>query len=508
MDESLEPRPRGDLAEVLRLSWPASLSMFSATVLQFIDGFMVSRHGPASLSAQFMGGLFAFVPTAFAMGTLPVINAYVSQNLGAGRPERCGQYAWAGMMLVWVYSAAMVSLIFLAPMIFALLPHAEDVTGLEVMYFRYLIAALGMFLTSRVLEQFFFGVHRPVIVLVTSLTAIVFNIGANYVLIFGKLGFPELGLEGAAIGTVASMGLRLAILMGVFLSSPIHRRFATRNFRKVKRSECLELVRVGLPAGLQFCNWMLTWSIFVGVLVRKFGTEHLAANTIVHRYTALAFMPAVGIGIATTALVGRCIGAGRPDLARRRVHAAVAVAVGYTALCGLAYFLFRRPLVEFFVSVPGAENLSPEQLRAQIEPIVTIGGRIMVCAAVFLLFDGMGIVLVGALRGGGDTLWPMLVQVIMSWTILIGGGAMMVNVAPQLTSLGPWIAATVYVCALGVVMGWRFESGAWRKIDLLGRAPVAGEPLPAEPLPGVPPPVPVPADPKAEDRTDADPGGR
>ena len=92
----------------------------------------------------------------------------------------------------------------------------------------------------------------------------------------------------------------------------------------------------------------------------------------------------------------------------------------------------------------------------------------MICAAVFQLFDAAGIVFNGALRGAGDTRWPMIAAVALSLSVLVGGGWCMVKFLPQLTSLGPYIAATVYIIILGSAMAWRFESGHWRRIDLLG----------------------------------------
>ena len=115
---------------------------------------------------------------------------------------------------------------------------------------------------------------------------------------------------------------------------------------------------------------------------------------------------------------------------------------------------------------------APVALSTQAD-ILRIGATVMICAAVFQCFDAVGIVFAGALRGAGDTFWPMVITFVMAWTMVIGGGAAMIRWMPQLQSIGPWIAASAYVIVLGLVMAWRFESGAWRKIDLLGRRPPA-----------------------------------
>ncbi|MCJ7545176.1 MAG: MATE family efflux transporter, partial [Phycisphaerae bacterium] len=451
-------------------------------------GLMVSFVGPAPFSAQFMGGMFAFVPESFAVGILMVVNTYVSQNLGAGRLRQTGLYTWAGMAIAMAFACLIAPLALVASPLFGLFGHAPDVTALEAMYFRYMVLSVLVTLPTRVLEQFFFGIHRPRIVLVASVLANGFNVLANYVLIFGKCGFPAMGLEGAAIGSVVSWSLQFALLMAVFLARPLRSKYATALSRAVRLRHCLDLIRVGWPAGVQLCNDITSWTLFQAALIGPMGTEHMAASTAAMRYMGISFMPAVGIGVAATAIIGRWIGQGRPDLARRRAHAAVLAAMVYMGVCGVLFTVFRHDLVRFFVHV------DPEQ-SSQAAAIMDIGTKILVCAAVFQLFDAVGIVYVGALRGAGDTRWPMAVTIVLSWGVVLGGGAAAVRLLPQLGSLGPWIAASLYVVVLGAVMAWRFEGGAWRKIDLLGRLGAPGAaPLPPAPIIPAQVPPPPPAD--------------
>jgi len=331
-------------------------------------------------------------------------------------------------------------------------------------------------------------------VLLGALAANLFNVGCNYVLIFGKLGFPAMGLEGAAIGTVLGNVLLLAVLGSAYLSRSMHARYATRLARAMKLSQCAELLRVGWPAGVQFCNDVLSWNVFVAVLVGRFGTIHLAASTAAMRFMSLSFMPAVGVGVATTALVGRHIGHGRPDIARRRAHAAALAAMAYMTACATAFLVFRHEMVGLFANIPHSPDISAAEARALTDKMVAIGGWVMICAAVFQTFDALGIVFMGALRGAGDTFWPMILSAGFSWLLTAGGGAAMVFLVPQLESVGPWMAASAYVIVLGIVLAWRFETGRWRKIDLLGTAAVpvpAGESLQAAIAGGLAPDTPA-----------------
>lgn len=467
MDEPYRESRLTGLAEVLKLSWPASLTMLNTTVVRFVDGVMVSRVGPKPFAAQFVGGMWSFVPEAFMLGALTVINTFVAQNLGAGRYRRCGQYAWAGVALALIAAALFAPLGLLAGRFFALLGHEPELAALETMYFRYMILTLGITLSSRALEQFFFGVHRPGIVLTASIIGNACNVAGNYLLIFGKLGFPAMGLEGAAIGTIVAWCVQLVVLVIIFASPAMNHRYCTRSPKLLKLRQIRNVLRIGWPAGIQLWNDVASWIVFTSVLVGTyFGTVHLTATVTVIRYMSLSFMPAIGVGAATTALVGRYIGATMPHIARRRTHTALAVTMVYMGLCAAAFVVFRRPLVDFFVQIdPATPAVEAQQIR---DRIVDIGGNIMLCAAAFQLFDALGIVYIGALRGAGDTRWPMVATLTFSWTVFVGGGLALANFLPQLTSLGPWLAGSAYIIALGAVLAWRFESGAWRRINLLG----------------------------------------
>jgi len=467
----------GVLRELLRLSVPASVSMLSRTVTMFIDGVMVSCIGPAALGAQGVGMLVAFVPESFTIGALGVVNTFVSQNLGAGRLRRCGQYTWAGLAMAMLFAALIMPLAAAAGWVFSLIGHEPHVQAMEAMYFRYMILCVPVTISIRVLEAFFYGIHRPKIVFAAAVVANAFNIFGNWLLIFGTWGFPRLGLEGAAIATVCCFGLQLTILALAFLFTRDHRRFGTHRPRAIHLRQCGDILRIGWPAGVSILIDIFTWSIFTTYLVGQFGTKHLAAANAAMRYMHVSFMPAIGVSIAATAIVGKYIGEGRAELARSRAHTALRVAMVYMGLCALAFLIFRHQMIALFVT------LSPQAAEQATEAadIVRIGGRIMICAAIFQVFDAMGIVFSGALRGAGDTLWPMVMAASLAVVMLTGGGYLMSTYWPELTSLGPYIAATAYIVVYGVVMAWRFESGAWRRIRLLEPRP----PVPAAMAPEV-----------------------
>jgi len=468
---------RNPLTEVWLVAWPTVLTMTSYTVMQFIDALMVSQVGPLELSAQGNGAIWAFTPIAVVMGFLTVVNTYVAQNLGAGTPERSPRYAWAAMwMTIVIWALVFLPIAALLPWLFAALQNAEAIEQfdrllrLESHYGQILLTGAVFMLCGRGLHHFFFGLHRPKVVAVSAIAGNIANVVSNYVLIFGYEGLPAwglpgvpgvpvLGVYGAALGTVIGGFVEFVIPLAIFLGPKLNRELNTRQAWRITMRPVRDLARIGWPAGTQTGNEIICFAIFMSVLVGYFGQLHMAAGWIALRYMHLSFMPAVGFSVAVTSIVGRYIGARQPDTAVGRARFAVGLAIVYMTICGLLFFVFREPLVRFFV----AEHVSP----AEAEQIVAIGAKLMICAAIFQALDAVGIVYTGALRGAGDTVWPGVMTVVLSWTFLVGGGWALIHLAPQLKSVGPWIGAALYIGIYGVVMAVRFESGRWRRIRVL-----------------------------------------
>jgi len=502
-DRPSSPRPgltaASPLKEVWSIAWPTVLTMTSYTAMQFVDKLMVAQVGPLEVAAQGNGGIWAFTPVAFAMGVMTVVNTYVSQNLGAGTPEKGPQYAWAAMWLsVAIWVAVLVPGAMVLPWLFSTMGHFDMANGprlvrLETGYGQILLVGSVMLLMSRGLNHYFFGLHRPKLITVTALVSNVVNVLANYVLIFGSEGIPgwgipgvpgmpPLGLYGAALGTLVGMAVELVIPAAVFLGPRMHAELGSRTPWRPQLKPLRDLLKTGWPAAVQFGSEIVCWSIFMSVLVGRFGENHMTAGWIVLGYMHLSFMPAIGFSVAVNSLVGRYIGAGQPDTAVARARLGLMLAVGYMTFCGAAFYVFRHELVSFFL---GGKVLDP----VAAEEIVRIGGQLMICAAVFQTVDAFGITYTGALRGAGDTVWPGLVTMLYAWVFIVAGGWSMAVLWPGLGSVGPWVAAAAYIIIFGITMAWRFETGRWRTIRLLDPidreaaqvAPIGPGPPAAEP---------------------------
>lgn len=487
------------LREMLRIATPAVVGMLSFSLMQFVDRLLCARLiGPEALAAAGNGGIASWVPASVMMGLLGVINTYVSQNLGAGRPERGPAYAWAGIWLgviVWLvvllpYAVFFPSAFVFMRMCLGLDPVSDHIHRMESDYGRILLYGMVLTLTARTVGHYFYGMHRPWVVMSATIAGNITHLCVSYALIMwarttgpaGSEAVAELGVRGSAIGTVIGVTVECAIPMFIFLSTRYHRLYATRSSWRFNFERIREICRIGWPGGVMFGNEMICWWIFMGGFVASFDkgeplAVHGPAGWITHQYLMLSFMPAVGISIAVTAIVGKCIGAGRHDLASRRAWLGVKLSVAYMGTCALCFVLFGRQMAHLFLP----DSATPEQAQEIIEH-----ARIMlILAATFQLFDGVAITISGALRGAGDTVWPGVVTIILSWGFIVGGGWVAKTYIPQASSYGPWVASSLYIISLSICFVARFCGGHWKRIKVVDRAD--GEPLLPESVEGARP---------------------
>ncbi|HPD16010.1 MAG TPA: MATE family efflux transporter [Planctomycetota bacterium] len=455
-----------DLCEVMGISAPVIVAMASHTVMGLIDTLMLSKYGARELAAVSPAGSAVFAFLAFIMGTGNCASTFVAQSMGRGEPEECARYTWQAIYFGLFAQAVVLPLIAGAPLLFAAFGHAPEVQRLESSYFRIVLAHAAATGAYAALASFFQGISRPGVPMWAALVANGFNVLADYALIFGKLGCPELGIRGAALATTLASYLQAGLLLAAFLWAPVHEQFRSRHHWRLDRARLRAFLHVGSAAGLSFMLDVASWAIFVNLLIGRLGEHVMAANSVTGSIMSLSFMPAVGINKGVQVLVGQYIG--RRDIhgAKRRAYLGIGVAVAYMTAMGVLFFVFRREIFLLF---------------RREEAIVEAGSTMLVLAAIFQAFDAVGIVVTGALRGAGDTRVPALITIASGWGVLIPLGYALTFPA-GLGYVGAWSAAAVQIALVGLVLLWRFASEAWRKIDIFQGA---GSPAVAQPDEGV-----------------------
>ncbi len=446
------------LGYMMKLAGPVVVATVSFTLMQFVDRWMVSRLGTAALAAVLPAGLVAGIPAFCIMGVFIGLGAFVSQSFGKGEKLQCSAYFWQA-----IYMGLLFALLILvvcrpaAPKIFEMMGHKPDVVELEVVYFRIMLFAhIGLVFVWAGL-QFFAGIHRPSIVMYSAIVAQVVNVIANYILIFGKFGFPQMGIAGAGWGTVIGVAVNAGIRMTVLLSGDIRSEFRTSRIPRPDLGKMTGVLKVGLPAGVEMAVSIGLWGAILFWLVGRFGNQAQAATSAVLACTNLVIVPIAGVKIALTAAVGKSIGAGNNRVAVKQTRLCLRVTLIYIGLAGLGFLLFGQQLMRQWSSD---------------DEVIRIGTSILVFAAVYQLFHGIRMVYSGALRGTGDTVWLAGASTFGAVVILGLGGLIMIRLFPGLESLGPWVAATVSIIAVGMANRIRFKSNKWRRINLFSTANV------------------------------------
>lgn len=450
--------PRSPLAELLLLAGPTVAQLASYTCMQFADTWMLSMLGVAEPTAAGNAGIFAFSVIGFGVGVLFCVNTLVSQNYGQKDFASCGRYLWQGVWFGLLFAMLVAPLIPFSSRVFELFGHEPRLVELEATYFKISLSATVVKMASTALGQFLLAVNRPWVVLAAAMCGAGVNVFFNWLLIYGHWGFPAMGVAGAAWGTNLAVAAEAGILLWVALRPGMRLKFNTADWL-LRAREMRVLMKIGLSSGVQIVADVLAWGLFVVWVMGQFQTAAMAANNFMFRYLSVSFMPAFGIATAVTALVGRYIGAGRPDVAAQRAHLGFKVAAVYMLACGALYIVFRNVLIGLFTD-------DPEVLR--------IGAILMVFAGVYQLFDAMYIVYNGALRGAGDTFVPAVATAVLCWGITVLGGYAVAKMWPEWGPTGPWVVASIYGLVLGAFMMVRFVRGSWREIRLEEEGPVGG----------------------------------
>ncbi|GMU32412.1 MAG: MATE family efflux transporter [Planctomycetia bacterium] len=448
---AVEPALREEVRRTFRLALPIVGSTMSGMLLGFTDFLMVSRLGTAATAAISPCTMLLYSVLCLGLGMANSVQTYAAQSMGRRRPAEAAAYAWQSVYIGGVFVLIAYPVSRLMPLLWGAVGHEPTVQAMEVAYSQVVLWCMPPAIMCVGLEGFFNGIQRPKVALVSVLTAVGFNVLANYALIFGRLGMPEMGIRGAAVATLISWMIRLMMLGMVFLSREFRSSFRTNESWRPSGERIRAIIRLGGPTGIQ---WMLdvgSWFVFLTVLIAGFGTRTLAASNIALQMMHVSFMAALGIGGAVMSLVGHAIGEKKPELAAMRARAGLVLTMSYMAFIAVVFVTTGRHFVGLLSS--DAE-------------VITIGTHVLFWAAAFQIFDAMGITYVHALRGAGDTRWPSILVIICNWGVFITGGYLVSRHVPQLGYHGPWMMCTTYIILIGLALRWRFMRGAWRKIRL------------------------------------------
>jgi len=452
------PTRSQELRALWKLALPIAIAQAGQSMMSFVDTAVVSRVGNEALSAVGLATAVYFAVSSFAMGLMMGMDPLVSQALGAGNPRRARSVLWQGS-----YLAVIAGTVLAIPMV--VVPRLLPALGVDFVELPQLRDYLDWRAPSLPLSLLFLStrsylqaaaITRPLVV--ATVVANVFNLGADLLFVFGGEGLPAwcgplrwvpaMGVKGSAIATLLCCVLQWAIITWAVRHVPVPGGVPSR---RPVLADMLQALRVGLPIGLHIAAEVGVFSL-AGLMARWISPESMSAHQIAISYGSLTFTVAVGIGNAGSVRVGWAVGARNTPQARLSGMMAFASGACFMSLCALLFALFPLPLANLMGT--------PSEVIPLLVPLL------MVCA-VFQISDGVQGVGAGVLRGAGETRFTFIANMVGHYLVGLPV-ALLLGFWMKLGVVGIWWGLCAGLTAVALALFWRFErqsSGTFQPLE-------------------------------------------
>ena len=450
-------KKNGDVKDVLVVALPMLLSMSFDTFMTFIDRLFLSKLGPAEMNAALGAGAVQLALTMFFTGAISYTTAMVAQRLGARRHGDCAK----------VFMQALYVSLVAVPLLYLTIPVGHWVFGLEHLpadqleyqktYFNILMFGGVITLVRNVAPCFFSGIGETKIVMKAAFVGMIVNVVCNFVLIYGCGPIPAMGVAGAAYGTLVGNMVSTVILFAKFFTRSNNERFNTRHSFAFSWPLTRELLQKGIPSGVEMFLNMSAFQLLI-LMFHALGPESATASSVMFNWDMVAYVPLMGLEVASTSLVGRYVGARDGAAASRSTYSGLKLGWGYSLIMGI-----------FFVFLPGVltDIFKPDVAEATAEAMAIFDAArpmsifMLQIATLYIFVEVLLVIYAGALRGAGDTLWVMFASAIMNWCV---AGALYVSAYVfHLPAHYAWIAVVAVYSTAPMIFWRRWKGGKWRR---------------------------------------------
>ncbi len=421
--------------------------MVSQNIMNLVDTAMVGSLGDDALAAVGLAGFTAFTCAALLIGISTGVQATSARWLGAGRTKEIAVPLNGGLLLVLLLGVPMaVSLFFFAPHFFPLLSQDANVATQGTVYLQARLVGLIAMGTNFVFRGYWNAVNLSAIYMRTVIIMNVTNIFLNWVLIFGNLGAPELGILGAGIGTTAALSIGS---ITYFMTAYRRSRAAGFLVGWPDWAMLWTLIRLSVPAGIQHVFFALGMTFFFWIL-GSIGTAELAAGHVLSNLLLLWMLLSNGFGLAAASLVGQALGAGDAEDAHAWAWQVVRIAMVCVGLLALPAVLVPDLFLGLFLRDPATLGLA--RLPLQI-------------TALTMALEVIGMVLMNAHYGAGHSRRVMVISLAMQWCFFLPI-AFLMGLVFGLGLLAIWSVNIGYRLIQSGVFVWSWQSGSWAKVRI------------------------------------------
>ena len=434
----------------INLATPVILGMLGHTMVAFIDNIMVGQLGTAELAAVSLGNSFMFIAMSLGIGFSTAITPLVAEADGEGNAARGKSYFKHGLFLCTVLGIALFLMVFIAKPLMYHMNQPKEVVDLAMPYLNLVAISLVPLIIFQAFKQCSDGLSMTRYPMIATLVANIVNVVLNYLLIFGKFGFPQMGIVGAAVGTLVSRVIMVLWLWWLMGRHPKSMSYVTAiKFFKLTKSRIRKLLELGFPSALQmfFEVAIFTAAIWLsGVL----GKNPQAANQIALNLSSMTFMVAMGFSVAAMIRVGNQKGMGRYRELRRIAFSIFFLTTIFATIFGLFFFLFNDQLPLLYLDQHDPAN------RVDNLEVLGIATKLMLIAAIFQISDSLQVTVLGALRGLQDVKIPTLITFLAYWVVGFPISYYL-SMYTEYKSAGIWIGLLAGLTTAALFLFWRFN---------------------------------------------------
>lgn len=438
------------IKETLSLAYPVIIGQLGFMMMGVVDTVMVGGLGAVPLAAASVANSLFILILIIGIGISYAVTPLVSIAVGANKLDECGTVFKNSWLVNIITGFVLFLFTYLGSMLIPYLNQAPPIVGQAASYTKILGVSIIPAMLFQTYKQFLegFSVVRPA--MVVTITANIVNGFGNWILIYGKLGMPEMGLNGAGWATFLSrLFMGVALMYYVVRSERFKRYDLSLKFREIKKDVIKKILNLGLPSAFQYVFEVGAFS-FAVIMIGWLGTKQLAAHQIAINLASISFMATLGISSAGGIRVGNAVGRQDVNEVRRSGYAAILMGASFMASCGILFVLFRRVLPSLYISDP---------------QVISIASNLLLIAAVFQISDGTQAVGIGILRGLTDVKGPTIITFIAYWVLALPIGYLL-GFTFKMQVVGVWIGLLIGLSASATMLTLRFNSKSRRLIKV------------------------------------------
>ncbi len=429
------------LKSIIKLALPVSIGQLGHIMLGVVDSFMVGRLGAEPLAAAALANGLFFLIMVFGIGMSHAITVLVAIAYGENKKEECGIIVRQGLIVNLFFGIILTVLTYLAAELVYFLDQEPVVSKLTESYLAILSLSIIPFMLFQTYRQFVEGLSDTKTPMYIALFANIVNIIGNWILIFGNLGLPALGLDGAGFATLTTRSfMGIAMMLFVVKSLKYKEYDPTLKFKSLNWEKINELVKIGFPSGLTYTLEVSAFA-FAAVMIGWLGSSALAAHQIAINLASISYMVVLGISAAATIRVGNANGSGNLIDVKYAGYSSILLGLLFMSITGTIFILFNKFLPSLYIDD---------------KEVIEMASSLLIVAALFQLSDGVQAVGLGVLKGITDVKIPMLITLVAYWILALPLGYFL-GFTLELNIQGVWFGLLIGLTVAATLFVFRFK---------------------------------------------------